>query len=232
MQEPQLHPQPEQAQPQVHSKPQSPQTMIPLKLSTLLKQFTKDAIRAQPEDILEWSAQYFTALVQGEELPVFEPEETDLIPTNKELTPDVLRAMHQQLHEKETVKKENVVQVWRSFGLDVNLLMHLLKVGCFGDELEWIKFFALGCSHLGGGTIMNAMVQALYILNLDSSVKPPDACVPFETFRVLYTYLTDIDGEVSEAQIKSVLSYLSKATDGLVKISDLSNTNVFLGRAN
>ncbi|CAB1328419.1 unnamed protein product, partial [Coregonus sp. 'balchen'] len=39
---------------------------IPQELPDFLLQFTKDAIRAQPEDILEYSTVYFTAMEKGQ----------------------------------------------------------------------------------------------------------------------------------------------------------------------
>lgn len=55
-----------------------------------------------------------------------------------------------QLHKNGTVSKKEVSKLWRSLGLADDLLRHIMTVGCFGDQLDWIKFFALGCSYLGG----------------------------------------------------------------------------------
>ncbi|KAM6945733.1 ropporin-1-like [Aplochiton taeniatus] len=201
------------------------QVVIPPDLPALLKQFTKDAIRTQPADMLEWASRYFTAMVQGEALPTAEQMERPLSPNSTDLSPEILTAMHEQLHQQGLVSKKEVAQVWQSFGLAEDLLKHILAVGCFGEELDWIKFFALGCSYLGG-TIKNAMTHALYILNADSACQPPDACVPLATFRFLYLYLAAVDGEVAQAQIDRALTYLetqAKASNGMVKISDFMN---------
>ncbi|XP_071015615.1 ropporin-1-like [Oncorhynchus clarkii lewisi] len=200
--------------------------VIPPELPGILKQFTKDAIRTQPEDLLEWATLYFSALVQGKTLPVNRTPDTVVTPNTMDLTPEVLTTMHEKLHKNGTVSKKEVSKLWRSLGLADDLLRHIMTVGCFGDQLDWIKFFALCCSYLGG-TIKNAMTHALYILNSDSSCKPPDACVPFETFRFLYSYLAAVDKEVSQAQIDRTITYLeaqAKARDGMVKVSDFVNS--------
>ena len=46
------------------------QMNVPAELPEILKQYTKAAIRTQPEKLLEWSAAYFTALKEGKPLPV------------------------------------------------------------------------------------------------------------------------------------------------------------------
>lgn len=52
------------------------------------------------------------------------------------------------------------------------------------------------------------MTHACYILISDSSCTPPDACIPFDTFRYLYTYLAAVDGEVAQTQLERALSQL------------------------
>ncbi|XP_010884424.2 ropporin-1 isoform X1 [Esox lucius] len=202
------------------------QVVIPPELPDILKQFTKDAIRTQPENLLEWATLYFSAMVQGQPLPVKKTEDNEVTPNTVDLTPEILATMHQQLHGKDTVTKEEVRQLWASLGLADDLLSHIMKVGGFEDNLAWVKFFALGCSYLGG-TIKNALTHALYILNSDSACKPPDACISFQDFRFLYSYLAAVDREVSQAQMEQALAYLetqANAKGGLVKVSDFVNS--------
>ncbi|KAJ8004009.1 hypothetical protein DPEC_G00154350 [Dallia pectoralis] len=207
------------------------QVVIPPELPNILKQFTKDAIRTQPEDLLEWATLYFSAMVRGQPLPVKKTEDHE-VPNTMDLTPEILTTMHQQLHEKDTVRKEEVSQLWASLGLAEDLLRHIMKVGNFGDNLPWIQFFALGCSYLGG-TIKNALSHALYILNSDSACKHPDACLSFHTFRFLYSYLAAVDGEVSQGQMEKALAYLETQANmngGLVKVSHfVDSSRVRLG---
>ncbi|KAG5261982.1 hypothetical protein AALO_G00290780 [Alosa alosa] len=200
--------------------------VIPPELPELLKQFTKDAIRTQPEDLIQWSTLYFTALVQEKPLPVRDNLEKATAPNSMDLTPQALQAMHSQVGSNSKVTKGQIVEVWKSFGLSQDLLKHIFAVGSFGDEIEWIKFFALGCSYLGG-TIKNAMVHACYMLNSDSSCLPPDAVIPYDTFRYLYTYLAAVDGEVAQTQLDRALSQLeslSRDNNGVVKVTDFINS--------
>ncbi|KAL6455923.1 hypothetical protein MHYP_G00357740 [Metynnis hypsauchen] len=196
---------------------------IPPELPGILKQFIKDAIRTQPEDLLEWSTVYFSALVQGQPLPVKKVPKRVF---TTDLTHVALTAMHSQLSMKSTVSKKEVRSAWKRLGLPDELLKYIYKVGCFGAELDWIKFFALCCSYLGG-TIKVAMAHACYIMNCDPTCKPPDACVLFETFRYLYTYLAAVDGDVPQWRMDRALTYLetqAKLCNGVVKVSDFINS--------
>nr|XP_046187881.1 ropporin-1-like isoform X2 [Oncorhynchus gorbuscha] len=173
---------------------------IPQELPDFLLQFTKDAIRAQPEDIIEYSTAYFTAMVKGQPFSVKPNPETKL-----ELTNEILGILHSQLSERETVRKLEIGLIWKSLNMPENTLNHILSMGKFGEEIEWNKFLASCCSYLG---------------------KPPDACVSFETFRFLYTYLAVGSENISQSQIDRVLSYLQKraiSNNGVVKVSDFIN---------
>ncbi|KAL4608980.1 ropporin-1-like [Arapaima gigas] len=204
---------------------------IPAELPDILKQFTKDAIRTQPADIIQWSTLYFCALVEGQPLPVNNtPEQETEQPSD--LTPEVLTAMHSEFSEREIVSRAEVAKTWHSFGLSDDLLKRIFLLYSFGERLNWIKFLALGCKHLGG-TLKNAMIHACYILNSNPGCKPQDACLPFETFRFLYTYLAAVDEEATEGQVERALAYLetqANLQNGTIKVSDfISNREVRLG---
>ncbi|XP_030637707.1 ropporin-1-like [Chanos chanos] len=201
------------------------QIRIPPELPEILKQFTKDAIRTQPEDLIEWAALYFNALVQGQPLPVREVADRVFTSCCMDLSPETLHAMHSQMCGKGKVSKQEIEQVWKSYCLAEDLLRHILLVGRYGDEVDWMKFFALSCNYLGG-TIKNAMIRACYILNDDPACRSSDAHIPFELFRSLYIYLASMDKEVTQAQSQRALTYLetqAKASDGVVKVSDFIN---------
>ncbi|XP_076871785.1 ropporin-1-like [Brachyhypopomus gauderio] len=195
---------------------------IPPELADILKQFTKDAIRTQPKDIVQWATEYFRAWSQGEPLPV---RHISARVSTTDLTLEVLTAMHLQFSEKGTVSKQEVESAWRGCDLPDDLFAHLFDVGCFAEEIDWIKFFALCCSYLGG-TIKNALTHACCVMTSDPACTPHDACMPFETFRYLYAYLAAVEGEVPHSQVNRALAYLevqAKVNNGMVKVSDFDN---------
>ncbi|KAL4636240.1 ropporin-1-like protein isoform X1 [Arapaima gigas] len=203
--------------------------IIPAELTEILQRFTKDAIRTQPEDLIEWSTSYFSALTQERPLPVREALDN---PPSVDLTRETLSAIHQEFQKRETVSRREIENMWKALGLAEDHLQHILSVGGFSGELEWLKFFALCCSYIGG-TIKNAMAHICYILSSEPDCKLLDASVPYDKFRQLYTYLAAVDGEVSEAQINQALLYLeakAKSCNGMVKVSDfIDSCKVRLG---
>ncbi|KAF7691608.1 hypothetical protein HF521_010575 [Silurus meridionalis] len=169
------------------------QINIPPALPDILKQFTKAAIRTQPPDVLQWAAAYFSALSEGEPLPVTDRLETSVTTqkTGCTLTPGLLKVLHKQLSSKKNVSREELEKKWKGLGLPVEQFDTLLTLGNFSSEVEWMNFFALGCSALGG-TIISALKFACEILSEDTVSQATQ--IPFDTFASLYTYLAQLDG--------------------------------------
>nr|XP_055038684.1 ropporin-1-like protein isoform X1 [Misgurnus anguillicaudatus] len=198
------------------------QINIPPDLPNILKQFTKAAIRTQPHDVLQWAADYFSAMSKGEALPVKQRLEMPVATqkTDTGLTANLLKTLHQQLASKEIITKEELLIKWKGLCLPVEQLDTILALGNFSANINWMHFFALGCSALGG-TITSALKHACDILTEDPETA--EAQIPFNTFESLYTYLAHLDGEIPEEQIESFLFSLqehAKQQGGMVLPSD------------
>ncbi|XP_032844962.1 ropporin-1-like protein [Tyto alba] len=188
------------------------QIKIPPELPDILKQFTKAAIRTQPRDVLRWSAAYFSALSKGEPLPVKERIEMPL-PTEKTdagLTPGLLKILHKQLSPKGMVSVAELKERWQHLCLPEEQLKAILQLDDFGEEVEWMKVLALGCSVLGG-SLLSSMKHACEILTSDP--EGGAARVPFETFAFLYSYLASIDGEIPEEKTEAFLHGIKEQAD-------------------
>ncbi|XP_071830908.1 ropporin-1-like protein isoform X2 [Apostichopus japonicus] len=190
----------------------SQQINIPPDLPDVLKQFTKAAIRTQPGDVLQWSAAYFNALSNGETPPVKERLEMPMATqkTDTGLTPGILSVLNRQLSPKKVVSLAEVEQKWKDNCLPKERLQNLMQIGSFGDEFDWLKFFALACSALAGN-ITSAMKVICEILTKDP--EGGAARIQFDQFKELYTYLAQIDGDISEEQMESVFTYLQYHVD-------------------
>ncbi|XP_036414478.1 ropporin-1-like protein [Colossoma macropomum] len=190
----------------------SQQINIPPELPDILKQFTKAAIRTQPHDVLQWAAAYFSALSKGETLPVKDRLEMPVATqkTDTGLTPGLLKVLHKQLSPKETVTKEELLKKWKGLCLPVEQLDTLLVLGNFEAQINWMQFFTLGCSALGG-TIISALKHACEILTEDP--EGAAARIPFDTFVTLYTYLAQLDGDIPQDQIDSFLLSLQEPVE-------------------
>ncbi|KAM6900462.1 ropporin-1-like protein [Xenentodon cancila] len=203
----------------------SQQINIPPELPDILKNFTKAAIRTQPKDLLVWGAAYFTALAKGECLPVKERLEMNVATqkTDTGLTPGLLKTLHKQLSTRTTCSKEELQRKWKALCLPMEQLQTLLLLGSFDSEVDWVEFFALGCSALGG-TLISALKFACEILTHDE--EGGAARIPFDTFVRLYTYLAHLDGDVTQAHIDEFLSSLQpqiNKQNGMIQVSNFYN---------
>ncbi|KAM3860440.1 ropporin-1-like protein [Diretmus argenteus] len=200
----------------------SQQINIPPVLPDILKQFSKAAIRTQPQDVLLWSAAYFTALSEGKPLPVKDRLEMNVATqkTDTGLTPGLLKVLHKQLSPGQTCPKEELQKKWMALSLPMDQLESILELGNFSSNIDWMQFFALSCCALGGNITM-AMKFACEILTEDE--ESDAARIPFDTFVELYTYLAHLDEEIPQNHIDSFLSNLqtqAEHQEGMIKPLD------------
>ncbi|KAL5007402.1 hypothetical protein ScPMuIL_016208 [Solemya velum] len=186
----------------------SEQITIPPALPDILKQFTKAAIRTQPKDVLAWSSAYFRAMAKGEVPPVKERLEMPVATqkTDSGLTPGMLRIMHKQLGSKKTIQVALIEEKWLDLALPKEQYDDLIRIGNFGVDVEWIKFFAIACAALGE-SITDAMRIVCEILTSDPEGGP--SRITLAQFKEIYSYLAQIDGEITQQQVDEVLNFMS-----------------------
>ncbi|XP_019594504.1 ropporin-1A [Rhinolophus sinicus] len=198
------------------------QICIPPELPELLKQFTKAAIQTQPPDLIQWAADYFGAMSRGEIPPERERSEHVASSTWAELTPDLLKILHSRVGGRLIIHVNELAQLWKVLNLPTHLFNSVMNVGRFTEDIEWLKFLALVCSTLGV-TISKTLKIVCEVLSSDYDGGPPR--IPFSTFRFLYAYVAQVDGEVSASQVSRMLSYIEQeiiGPDGLIKVSDFT----------
>ncbi|KAJ6661393.1 hypothetical protein lerEdw1_015021, partial [Lerista edwardsae] len=180
------------------------QIHVPPELPDIMKQFTKAAIRTQPRDVLQWSYGYFYALSRGEPLPVKERVEIPVATQKNDsgLTPGLLKILHKQLSEKGIVEMSDLQRKWKNLCLPMEQLHNILRLDEFVEGVDWMKFFALACSALGG-SLLSSMKHACQILTEDPEGGP--ARIPYDTFAFLYSYLAGLDEEITEEATESFL---------------------------
>ncbi|XP_064602299.1 ropporin-1-like protein [Liolophura sinensis] len=190
----------------------SQQISIPPALPDILKQFTKAAIRTQPKDVLAWSAAYFRAIAKGEAPPAKERLEmpTATQKTDTGLTTGLLKVLNKQLGFKKTVPLELIQEKWEDLALPKEQFDELVRIGSFGGEVEWLKFFTLAASALGEN-MSDTMKIVCELLTCDADGGP--SRIPFAQFKELYTYLAQIDGDISEDHINEVFAHLQNDVD-------------------
>eukprot|EP01147_Barroeca_monosierra_P005391 gene5391-8871_t len=145
------------------------QITIPSTFPEILKQYTKAAIRTQPDDLLLWSAQYFEALSAGNPLPVssrvvtqpthvidktvkgarYQEEEYrgDELHQSKKthtLSVEMLKSLASQfLHPKTNFSVEETYDVCNNLGISSQHVNDVLAVGEFQESVPGIPFISL-----------------------------------------------------------------------------------------
>uniref|UniRef100_A0A8C4KIK9 Rhophilin associated tail protein 1 n=1 Tax=Dromaius novaehollandiae TaxID=8790 RepID=A0A8C4KIK9_DRONO len=188
------------------------------KLREVLIQYTKAAIQTQPPDLLQWSADYFTAVALGDIPPVKQGQERRPWSKWKDLTPELLKVLHQRVGRRLIINADELAHMWKSLNLPKDLFASVINVGYFTEEIEWLKFLALACRPIG-------VVKTLKILCEVLSGDYDDPRIPFSTLQFLYTYIAEKDGEISASHVRQVLNYLEQeiiGPDGLIKVSDFT----------
>ncbi|XP_004474480.2 ropporin-1-like protein [Dasypus novemcinctus] len=199
------------------------QIHIPPELPDILKQFTKAAIRTQPADVLQWSAGYFSALSRGDPLPVKDRIEMPVATqkTDTGLTQGLLKVLHKQCSHKQYVRIADLEKKWKNLCLPIEKFRAILELDPCENQIEWMKFLALGCSTLGG-SLNTAMKHLCEILTADPEGGP--ARIPFQTFSFVYRYLSQLEGAVPAADTESYLATLQEAVEtrknGMIGLSD------------
>lgn len=184
---------------------------VPPELPEILKRYTKAAIKTQPADVLAWSAAYFRAMANGEQPPVREDNE------NIRLTPGILRILNRQLGPKVLTPVASIETKWNSLALSHGQFEQLVKIGRFDGNIQWLHFFALGCSSLAEN-MLETMKLVCELLSAND-----DGSIPLELFYEIYEYLAKVDGTIKAKTIKAVRDYLDPLAckqDGLLLVQN------------
>eukprot|EP00052_Salpingoeca_macrocollata_P031332 m.322489 g.322489 ORF g.322489 m.322489 type:complete len:173 (+) comp27032_c0_seq1:93-611(+) len=133
------------------------QIKIPPSLPDILKQFTKDAIRSQPQDVCAWAADYFKALSEGKTPNV--PKELQFSSSsnssaqNDEIIQS-LKSLAKQLSQGDgTVSKTALQTACNSCGVPAQLTSDILSLPPFSQEsVAWRDFVVVACASAAPGT--------------------------------------------------------------------------------
>ncbi|XP_025231423.1 ropporin-1A isoform X2 [Theropithecus gelada] len=154
--------------------------------------------------------------------PVRERSEQAALCNWTELTPELLKVLHSQVAGRLIVHAEELAQMWKVVNLPADLFNSVMNVGRFTEEIEWLKFLALACSALGV-TITKTLKIVCEVLSCDHNSGSPR--IPFSTFQFLYTYIAEVDGEISASHVSRMLNYIEQEVigpDGIITVNDFT----------
>ncbi|MBZ3874916.1 Ropporin-1 [Sciurus carolinensis] len=150
---------------------------------------------------------YFGSMSRGEIPPVRERSERVALSNWAELTPELLKILHSRVGGRLIIHADELAQMWKVLNLPTDLFNSVMNVGRFTEEIEWLKFLALACSSLGV-TIAKTLKIVCEVLSSDHDGGPPR--IPFSTFQFLYTYIAEVDGEISASHVSRMLNYIEQ----------------------
>jgi hypothetical protein len=111
------------------------------------------------------------------------------------------------LGSRKVIPVSQIESKWKDLALPKELFDELIRIGNLTGDVEWLKFFALGCSSLSED-ITGAMKLVCEILTADP--EGGAARIPFPLFQFIYRYLANIDGDISQEHINTVIEYLER----------------------
>jgi len=204
------------------------QMHVPSELPEILKQFTKAAIRTQPENLLQWSAAYFQALKDGKPLPVKTRYEMG---TSTGLTFGILNILNRQLGlpREQPVPMKELREKWQDLGLTEEGLDKVCVAGNFNLQeadayIDMERFVAIAASSLvqskaggSGESKSNAnseLGQALSIVCelFTNDLEGGASRIKLAQFESVFTFMANIANVPQNTQ-ESVLSYMAERAD-------------------
>jgi len=203
------------------------QMHVPAELPEILKQFTKAAIRTQPENLLVWSSAYFQALKSGEPLPVKTRYEMG---TSTGLTFGILNILNRQLGlpRQQPVPIKELREKWQDLGLTEECLDKICVSGNFNLQesdglIDMEKFVSIAASSLvhSSGSSNDAKTNATSELGQALSIvcelftndlEGGASRIKLDQFKRVFTFMANI-ANVSTSTQEAILNYMSERAD-------------------
>lgn len=199
------------------------QIAIPPELPDILKTFTKAIIRANPQDVLRWSAEYFNR-ESGLKLTLPDDPEGFILNSDngQPATSNITQADSMNITEANTTSLKELytslsstypdtdnapttdfLKLANEANLTNDICTPLLAVGEWSSTtgVDWLNFIALAVSGLHSN--LNKTMTAICDISADSIDKPK--------FIKAYTFLAGLDGT---AGIEDVVANVTASTGG------------------
>lgn len=109
------------------------QIVVPVDLADILKAYTKEVIRRQPENLVEFSAKYFHNLAN-----VAASAEEAAAPSR-----DQLRAVYERASGEQMLTSQQVSALCQQSGIDKGVVSKVMDAGHFQDSVDVDKFLFL-----------------------------------------------------------------------------------------
>ena len=170
------------------------QIVIPPDLADILKAYTKEIIRRQPEDLLEFSAIYFANLAN-----VSQGMDEYLRPNI-----DQLKHIYFSVKDNDVLHTDQIVEQCLDAGISKATVDKVFVLGNLGHDsmVQPTEFLVLLLTMTSEG--FSEVVQGLFDVFGESS-----GSLKTETFLTLYEFLSAWDSDVSEKSVSELRSNLA-----------------------
>merc|ERR1711916_44370 len=180
------------------------QIAIPPPLPSILKEWSKAVIRAQPADLLTFSAEYFERL--AEEAPLL-------------LTVDQLKALQRTLSTslEDVVARSDIIRACDDVGIESSVVEHVFRLKGMGVQVDWPAFVVFA-STLIAEDINHAIRMLFEIFGADS-----DSLLDIQIFLHLFSFLAaadDLDPSYVDALGDTLRAKAASNGDGLLSFDD------------
>ena len=170
------------------------QIIIPPDLADILKAYTKEIIRRQPEDLLEFSAIYFANLANvSQGMDEYLPPSTDQ-----------LKHVYMALKDNEVMHTDQIVEQCLDAGISKSTVDKVFVLGNLGHDsmVQPAEFLVLLLTMTSDS--FSAVVQGVFEVFGD-----PSGSIPTSQFLKLYEFLSAWDSDVSEKSVGLLRSSLA-----------------------
>lgn len=184
------------------------QIVIPDALPSVLREWSKAVLRAQPADLLVYSAEYFSKLA----------DETPLELTVEQLT-HLQRTLSTALDD--IITRTDIKRACKDVGIESSVVDHVFRLRKFGQQVDWPAFVVFATALIAED--LTHTVKMLFAVFGASAGERIDR----EIFLHLFDYLAQGDESIPNEALSELASRLKQACEGrsdqLVSFADYEN---------
>lgn len=202
------------------------QIVIPPELPEVLKQFTKAAIKTQPDDLHKWAAEYFEALAKNSAPPASSrvAVQSDAATEEKSSASEpegdssFSIALLKQLKDSlttDTISRQSLLSAADSLKYPQQYILDAMAVAEFEDDIPVAELLALQAAELQPG-LKDTLMTLASVYGSDTSR------LPLAVFTDALTFLAKLD-DVPEASVAALLQTVQGQDDVNVSAVDFSS---------
>ncbi|KAI0982579.1 hypothetical protein GJ496_000766 [Pomphorhynchus laevis] len=224
---------------------------VPCEMYDELKIYVKEALKQKPENLLQWSFNYFQARLislpsgsqQLSKTHVDSQEDNLIIASPSHLFKlrrlrSLYRLIYNQNKHQGPLYVDELEKMWKNEGLDNMLFQQTKQLVCQNKIKDIRTFIAGACTFLATNIEQSVafVIETLYPESNDHDTSQGDySCILtksilFDDFAVCYRYLAHLDNSIPPDYPNTVIEYIQKSnmvnSQGFVRASDIFGRHI------